>query len=89
MIKEKNGYRIAYDELADTLYLSVGQPRSATESYLDENYILVRKVENKICGITIDGFLDRHEDNSWRDELITAYLPEFDIHNLDGLTNYD
>lgn len=86
MIKEQDGYRIAYDELTDTLYLSLGQPKTATESYLDENYILVRKIANKICGITIDGFLDRHEDNSWCDELITAYLPEFDTHILEDFS---
>jgi len=79
MIKLENSYRIAYDELTDTLYLSIGEPTKATESYLDEDYVLVRKEHDAITGITIDGFLERHEDGSWRDTLILKYLPKFDL----------
>jgi len=79
MIKLENGYRIAYDELTDTLYLSIGEPQKATESYLDEDYILVRKDHEAITGITVDGFLGRHEDGSWTDSLILKYLPKFNL----------
>ena len=82
MIKLENSYRIAYDELTDTLYLSIGEPKKATESYLDEDYVLVRKEHDAITGITIDGFLERHEDGSWKDSLILKYLPKFNLGSL-------
>lgn len=82
MIKLENGYRIAYDELTDTLYLSIGEPKKATESYLDEDYVLVRKEHDAITGITIDGFLERHKDGFWKDALILKYLPEFSLLSL-------
>ena len=79
MIKLENSYRIAYDELTDTLYLSIGEPKKATESYLDKDYVLVRKEHDAITGITIDGFLERHDEGSWIDNLILKYLPKFDL----------
>jgi len=85
MVKFEHGYRIAYDELVDTLYLSVGEPKQATDSYLDENYVLVRKKHEAIIGITIDGFIDRHDDGSWTDSLILKYLPKFNPSFLFGI----
>jgi len=82
MIKFEYGYRIAYDDLTDTLYLSVGNPQVATDSYLDENYVLIRTSNGIINGITIDGFKDRHYDGSWTDALISKYLPNFNLASL-------
>jgi len=86
MIKFEHGYRIAYDDLTDTLYLSVGEPKKATDSYLDEDYVLVRKDHDAITGLTIDGFIDRHNDGSWTDSLILKYLPKFNPSFLSGIT---
>ncbi len=85
MIEFEHGYRIAYDELTDTLYLSVGSPQKATNSYLDENYVLVREIYGTITGITIDGFFDRHNDGSWTESLILRYLPQFNPKFLSGI----
>ncbi|OQW92557.1 MAG: hypothetical protein BWK78_01360 [Thiotrichaceae bacterium IS1] len=89
MVKFEHGYRIAYDDLTDTLYLSVGNPQAATDSYLDDNYILVRESNGNVKGITIDGFKDRHEDGSWTDTLILKYLPNFNLSSLFGLCMKD
>ena len=85
MVKYEHGYRLAYDELTDTLYLSIGDPKKATDSYLDENYVLVRKYNEDITGITIDGFIDRHKDGSWKESLMLDYLPKFDPLDLLGI----
>ena len=85
MIKFEHGYRIAYDDLTDTLYLSVGVPVPATDSYLDEDYVLVREVDGNISGVTIEGFKDRHNDGSWTDSLILKYLPKFNPGYLFGI----
>ena len=82
MVKLENGYRIAYDELTDTLYLSIGEPKKATESYLDEDHILVRKDHEVVTGITIEGFLARQDDRSWKDSFILKYLPKFNLEFL-------
>ncbi len=85
MVKFEHEYRIAYDELTDTLYLSAGEPKPATDSYLDENYVLVREDNGTITGITIDGFTDRHDDGSWANSLILKYLPKFNPSFLSGI----
>ena len=85
MVKYEHGYRLAYDELTDTLYLSIGDPKKATDSYLDENYVLVRNEHGVTTGITIDGFIDRHNDGSWTDLLILKYLPKFNMLSLSGI----
>jgi uncharacterized protein YuzE len=85
MVKIEHGYRIAYDDLTDTLYLSVGNPQAVADSYLDENYIVVRESNGNINGITIEGFKDRHEDGSWTDQLILKYLPKFNMSFLFGI----
>jgi len=72
-------YRISYDEFADTLYLSIGEPQKATNSYFDENN---RTVYGTITGITIIGFVDRQNDNSWNDSLVLKYLPKFNTKCL-------
>ncbi len=84
MIKFENGYRIAYDDLTDTLYIT-GLPRPATDSYLDEDYVLVRSVDGKINGLTIEGFKDRLDDGSWTDTLILKYLPMFNPSCLSSI----
>lgn len=78
MMKRDQGYSVDYDDLTDTLYLSVGTPLPATDSYLDEHYVWVREVDGRVSGLTIEGFKDRHEDGSWTDALILQYLPHFD-----------
>ncbi|MEI6331230.1 MAG: hypothetical protein WCP16_18460 [Pseudanabaena sp. ELA645] len=88
MVKYQEAYRIAYDEFTDTLYLSEGQPQIPTDSYLDEDYILVRKVNDIVKGITIDGFKDRHNDESWSDDIILKYLPDFRLSSLLQLFKY-
>lgn len=77
MIVDRDGYRIAYDELADTLYVSEGQPQPATDTHLDENHVLLRFVNTHIQAITITDFMERHRDGSWTDRLILDYLPAF------------
>ncbi len=86
MIKKliKN-FIIKYDDFADTLYISVDKQEKATNSFLDDNFIIVREKENKICGITIDGYKDRHEDKTWNDSFILNYLPNFDINILKNI----
>lgn len=85
MIKLEQGYCIDYDDLTDTLYLSVGTPLPATDSYLDEDYVWVREVDGSVSGLTIEGFKDRHDDGSWTDALILKYLPHFDLVSLSEL----
>lgn len=76
-MNKSSWYSISYDELTDTLYLSEGQPQPATDSYLDEDYVLVREVSGHVQAITIEGFAARHKDGSWNDQLILRYLPAF------------
>lgn len=74
-------YTISYDNLADVLYIIVKKTK-ATRIVLDDNYIAIRSVNDKICGITIDGYKDRHIDNSWEDNFITKYIPDFNLNEL-------
>ena len=77
---EKNNY-ITYDDKVDVLYISVN-PIKATTTLFDEDFIAVRKSNNILCGLTIEGYAARHIDNSWRDTLITRYIPDFDLTEL-------
>lgn len=77
----KHGFTISYDDFTDTLYISEGMPQKA-KSVIDDNYILVRRCDDKICGITIDGFASRHKDDTWDDSLILKYLPTFIVEDL-------
>ena len=47
--------------------------------------MLVRKYNEDITGITIDGFIDRHKDGSWKESLMLDYLPKFDPLDLLGI----
>lgn len=80
-----HGFTILYDKITDTLYISLDKPKKAS-SFIDENYIIVRKENNQVCGITIDGYKERHDDKSWKDSLILEYLPSFRISDLSNLT---
>lgn len=76
------GFTVSYDAFADVLYISEGKPFKATETYEDEDYIIVRSLKNKIKGITIDGYKRMKQENIWKDEFILKYLPDFKIKNL-------
>jgi uncharacterized protein YuzE len=80
-----NDLTASYDELADTLYLSRGVPKRVASSIVDENYVIVRKVDGVVCGITIDGFKDRHIDHSWRANFVSDYFPDVDIGKIESL----
>lgn len=84
MKKEDKIYKINYDEFTDTLYISQNKPVKAM-SYMDENFIIVRKKDNSVCGITIDSFKGRHEDKSWNDNFILSYFPSFNLRLLSAL----
>lgn len=42
-----------YDEKADVLYVSFGQPKKAEDTTPTDEGVLVRKIGNKIIGFTI------------------------------------
>lgn len=75
-------FTVSYDAFTDVLYISEGKPFKATETYEDENYIIVRSLNNEIKGITIDGYKRMKQENIWKDEFILKYLPNFEIKNL-------
>jgi len=81
MKKIAHGFNILYDEFTDTLYISKDKPKKAS-SFVDENYIIVREANDKICGVTIDSFKNRKIDNSWNDSFILKYLPNFHLENI-------
>ena len=85
MKKIIKNFIINYDEFADTLYISLDKPSKATKTFLDDDYIIVRQIQNKICGITIDGFKDRHYEKVWSDNFILKYLPSFELKSLQGI----
>lgn len=81
MKKIAHGFNILYDEFTDTLYISKDKPKKAS-SFIDEKYILVRKSNNEVCGVTIDGFKDRQNDKSWDNIYILKYLPKFHLEDI-------
>ncbi len=84
MRKVIHGFTISYDEFTDTLYISKDKPKKAS-SYIDENYIIVRKTNNQICGVTIDGFKNRKKDQSWNNNFILKYLPRFHLEDIQSI----
>ncbi len=48
-----------YDEEADVLYMSFGEPREAKDSIEVENGIIYRIGDNEVVGITITNFKAR------------------------------
>jgi len=82
-------FHLIYDENSDVLYLSVGKPKKSDNSYLDDDYILVRENKHKIIAITIDDFLERKREHSWDDNLILKYFPAFNIYDFDKFFQYD
>ena len=48
-----------YDEEADVLYLSFGEPREALDSVEVEDGVVYRILDNEIVGITIMDFRSR------------------------------
>jgi len=85
MKKVAHGFNILYDEFTDTLYISKDKPRKAS-SIIDENYIIVRKNDNEVCGITIDSFKIRHIEKSWNDNFILKYLPKFHLEDISSIS---
>lgn len=77
-----DNYIVSYDLITDVLYIITHEKLKATKTILDDDYIAIRKTENKICGITIDGYKDRHINLSWKDSFITKYFPDFNINTL-------
>jgi len=76
-----SNYKISYDVFADVLYIVVRKAK-ATTTIMDDNFIAIRKIGNDICGVTIDGYKDRHDDHTWNNSHITKYLPELDLSEL-------
>ena len=77
-------YTISYDNITDVLYI-ITKKIKATQTILDDNFIAIRKNNNEICGITIDGYKNRHTDKSWKNDFITKYIPDFDLKILPSL----
>lgn len=75
-------FTVSYDAFADVLYISKGKPFKTTQTYEDEDYIIVRSFKNKVKGLTIDGYKRMKQENIWKDEFILKYLPNFEIKNL-------
>ena len=75
-------FTVSYDAFADVLYISEGKSFKATDTYEDEDYIIVRSLNNEIKGVTIDGYKRMKQENIWKDEFILKYLPDFKIQNL-------
>lgn len=82
MKTEVKGFTVTYDDFTDVLYISEGKPFKATQTYEDEDYIIVRSLNNEIKGLTIDGYKRMRQENIWKDEFILKYLPNFKIQNL-------
>lgn len=82
MEKVTNNYRLSYDNLTDTLYISVGSPSIANISEIDDDFVCIRKNDSEIVGVTVDGYLDRHQDGSWNDGLILRYIPNIKIEDI-------
>ena len=75
-------FTVSYDAFADVLYISEGKPFKVTDTYEDEDYIIVRSLNNEIKGVTIDGYKRMTQENIWKDDFILKYLPNFEIQNL-------
>ena len=50
---------VDYDEGADVLYISFGQPVAASDSKILENDVVVRYKGERIIGITVPSFKNR------------------------------
>lgn len=86
MVDRFDWYCVSYDKSADTAYLSNGEPICPTDSILDENFILVRFLDDKVQSLTITGFLDRINDGTWDNNHILRY--NFPIELLQFLPPY-
>lgn len=80
-----NRYIVSYDIITDVLYILKNKEK-ANRTILDDDYVAVRKAGDHICGITIDGYKERHIDSSWKDTFITKYFPDFSIETLPSVT---
>jgi len=83
MEKVIDGYCVSYDELTDTLYIAIGDPALADNFEFDDDYIYIRKDHDRVVGITIDGFMDRHSDGTWNNNLILKYMPNVKISDIE------
>ena len=81
-----NRYIVSYDKLTDVLYILKNREK-ANRTIFDDDYIAIRKANGHICGITIDGYKERHFDNSWKDDFVTKYFPDFDPKKLPIVEN--
>lgn len=77
-------YNILYDSLADVLYISKGKPKKASETLFDDKDIAVRKLDEKVIGLTIENFLYRKRKTKWENSFIKNYFPDFDFTSLPG-----
>lgn len=51
-----------YDEEADVLYMSFGEPREADDSELTEEDVIVRYKEDEVIGVTVLNAKGRLQD---------------------------
>ncbi len=52
---------VEYDEKADVLYISFSQDTKADDSELTENDVIIRYKNQRIIGLTVLHFSDRHK----------------------------
>ena len=66
-MEKRNGLSLSYDKSADTLYLSVGKPKSSLSREIDDG-VLIRfdPKSKKITGVTIIDFEARFQKTKAR-----------------------
>lgn len=82
MEKVIDNYCVSYDELTDTLYIAISSSIIADNFEFDDDYIYVRRTQNQVISVTIDGFMNRHHDGTWNNNLILKYLPNVKISEI-------
>lgn len=55
-----------YDEEADVLYMSFGEPQEADDSELTEDEVIVRYKEDEVIGVTVLNAKERFQDAEGR-----------------------
>ncbi len=79
-----SNYTISYDTITDVLYIIITKTK-ATQTVFDDDFIAIRRANDKICSLTIDGYKNRHIDHSWKNSLITKYIPDFNLNTLPSI----
>lgn len=64
LVENPENLEVSYDKTADVLYISFGKPRSAQDSELNENDIVIRRAAGKIVGLTVLAFSKRVSESA-------------------------